>query len=419
MLLAGIGTAAIAWLGLYGFAWSDYETEVLPSVNALVHGHLQQFLSLAPSYGGSLLLRAPFALLPGLWGGGELAVYRSLAAPALLAAAWLGVWLTAQMRHQRQSRLARGVALALCVANPLTLRALEVGHPEELLGGVLCVAAVLLAFRDRPVLAGLALGAAVANKEWALLAVGPVLLALPCRRVLCLAVAGSLTALVLAPLTLIGSSTFLASTKGTATAASAIFQPWQIWWFFGQHGALVHGLFGTAKPGYRIGPGWVGTISHPLVLAIAFPLSYLLWLVRRQGPPGPLRHDPANSRRVCSQGDALLLLAVLLLGRCLLDSWDTEYYMLPFILALLAWESLEQRRAPVLALASTTLAWVSFQWLALHASPDLQSVLFLAWTLPLGVLLGLALYASGWVGSVGLRLRTARAAPSPTAITSP
>ncbi len=86
------------WLGLYGFAWSDYETEVRPAYDALTHGHVLEFLRLAPAYGGSLVERAPFALLPGLWGGGALAVYRMVALPCLVAAAVLGVWLVAQMR---------------------------------------------------------------------------------------------------------------------------------------------------------------------------------------------------------------------------------------------------------------------------------------------------------------------------------
>ena len=98
-----------------------------------------------PAYGGSLIERAPFALLPGLWGGGALEVYRAVAAPCLLATALLGVWLLARMRSAGGPRLARAVALAVCVANPITLRALELGHPEELLGACLCVAAVLLA----------------------------------------------------------------------------------------------------------------------------------------------------------------------------------------------------------------------------------------------------------------------------------
>src|SRR5205085_4236167 len=135
------------------------------------------------AYAGSLVERAPFALLPGLWHGGDLAIYRMLALPCLLASAVLGVWLLARMRAEGRSRLARGVVLGLCVANPIMLRALELGHPEELLGACLVVASVLLAgsagARPRPLLAGAALGLAVANKDWALLAAGPVLLALP------------------------------------------------------------------------------------------------------------------------------------------------------------------------------------------------------------------------------------------------
>ncbi|HTB49931.1 MAG TPA: glycosyltransferase 87 family protein, partial [Solirubrobacteraceae bacterium] len=202
--LAGTASAVVAWLGLYGFAWNDYETEARPAFDALAAGHVLEFLRLAPVYGGSLLERAPFALLPSLWGGGELAVYRMVALPCLLAAAALGVWLVARMRAEGRSRLCRAVVLGLCVASPLTLQALEIGHPEELLGACMCVAAVLLANRNRMVPAALILGLAIANKEWALLAIGPVLLALPAkRRLLCLSIAGAVAAAVLAPLVLV------------------------------------------------------------------------------------------------------------------------------------------------------------------------------------------------------------------------
>src|ERR1700694_2076731 len=174
--VAVAGSAVLGWLGLYGYAWNDYDNGARTAVTALVNGHVTEFLQLAPAYGGSLIERAPFALIPGLWGGGELAVYRMIAVPCLLAGAVLGVWLVARMRTEGRSTLARGVTLGLCVANPITLSALELGHPEELLGGTLCVAAVLLAARPstghwRALLAGALLGVAIANKEWAVLAV--------------------------------------------------------------------------------------------------------------------------------------------------------------------------------------------------------------------------------------------------------
>jgi hypothetical protein len=81
---------------------------------------------------------------------------------------------------------------------------------------------------------------------------------------------------------------------------------------------------------------------------------------------------------------ALLALALAMLLRCVLDTWDTEYYLLPFVMALLAWEvSAPVARLPALALSSSVLAWLSFQWLPQHVSPDLQAAVFLAWSLPL------------------------------------
>jgi hypothetical protein len=383
--VAGAATATMAWLGLYGFAWNDYETEARPAFDALVHGHAVEFLRLAPAYGGSFVERAPFALLPGLWGGGDLAVYRMVALPCLLAAAMLGVWLVARMRSEGRPALTRAVVLGLCVANPLTLQAFEIGHPEELLGACMCVVAVLLASRDRPLLAAILLGLAIANKEWALLAVGPVLLALPSRRLLCLAVAGAVTLAVLAPLALVSSGGFLAGTRGVATPSASIFQPWQIWWFLGHHGALVHGLYGSAKVGYRIAPGWVGRVSHPLILLAGAIVTATLWLSahKRRAAGGAL----------VSERNALLALALLLLFRCILDTWDTDYYPLPFIFALLLWEvSGPAERPPLLTLSSTVLVWLTFQWSPTHISADAQAGLFLAWSVPLATLLALALY---------------------------
>ena len=41
-------------------------------------------------------MRAPFAMLPDLWGGGELAVFRAAAVPCLVAGVALGLVLVAQ-----------------------------------------------------------------------------------------------------------------------------------------------------------------------------------------------------------------------------------------------------------------------------------------------------------------------------------
>ncbi|MCW3024583.1 MAG: hypothetical protein JWM29_15, partial [Solirubrobacterales bacterium] len=94
--------------------------------------------------------------------------------------------------------------------------------------------------------------------------------------------------------------------------------------------------------------------------------------------------------------DALLALALLLMVRCLLDTWDVVYYPLPFILALLAWEVRGPlRRPPLLALASSALVWVNLHWMTEHTSPDAQAAFFLVWSLPLAAWLGLRLFAPG------------------------
>lgn len=380
-LAAAGAVAAMSWLTLYGFAWNDYETEALPAVQALIQGHFGQFAALAPAYGGSLLLRAPFALLPGLWGGGSLDVYIALSVPCLIAAAILGLFLQAQMRDDGDRLLARGLVLGLCVVNPITLRAFELGHPEELLGACMCVAAVLLAGADRPLWSALLLGLAIANKEWALLAVGPALLVLPRRHVLWLLLTAAAAAALLGPIALL-SPTFVATTSSTASAPSAIFQPWQVFWFLGAHAGTVHGLFGEVKLGYRTPPTWVGTVSHPLILLCAALLPFAIWLRRERAP-----------LRVA---DSLLLLAIVMLLRCLLDTWDNVYYTLPFLISLTAWDAIRSgpgaRRPAAIALISTLLAWASFQWLPEVASADMQAALFILWTVPLAAALWLRLW---------------------------
>jgi hypothetical protein len=383
-LAALLGCTLLAWLGLKGFAWSDYEAEVRPAFDALTHGHLSEFLRLAPAYGGSLVERAPFALVPGLLGGGALAVYRAVALPCLLAAALLGVCLVAQMRKEGHPRFARALALAVCVINPLTLRALELGHPEELLGACLCIGAVLLAVNERPLWAGLLLGLAIANKEWALLAAGPVLLALPARgRLACCVTTVGVTGLVLAPLVLVGGGGFSATVKASATPAAGIFHPWQLWWFLGHHVADHPGASGAVAHGYRVGPAWTSTVSHPLILLVGLALSFAVWLRKRLDLARAHTASASRSVRLDAR-TALLTFALAMLLRCLLDTWDNAYYMLPFVLALLAWEARGSiARPPALAAAASVLGYVTMEWSSSHASPDVQAALFLAWTLPL------------------------------------
>ena len=391
------GILIVGWLGLTDWVWTDYDNEARPAFDALLGGHVLRFLQLAPSYGGSLVLRAPFVLVPKLWGGGELAVYRAAAAPCLLASAVLGVWLVSRMRATGSGWIARGTVLMLCVANPMTLSTLESGHPEELLGGVLCIAAVLTAMRGRAVWAGILLGFAVANQEWGLVAVGPVLLALPRARLRALVSAGAATAVVLAPLILAGN--FLGNLQGAANPGAVIFTPWQLWWFVGPHRHVIP----AGQPwNTRYDPAWLSQLAHPLIIVLAAVLTLLCAWLRQRGADRP-------------RNEALLLLALVLLLRCALDPWDNWYYPLPYLLALVSWEALSVRRPPVAALVASFGGWFVFQWAVPGRgySPDAQALLFLAWTLPALAGMGLGLCAP----RVAERLRRlstrTRALPSP------
>ena len=375
LLFATAGVWAMSFVALYGFGWNDYSVEVAPAYGALTSGHVWTFLQLAPAYGGSLELRAPFALLPGVWGAGPVAVYQSVSIACLIVAALFAVWLVGRMRALGHDRLARATTMGLCVANPVTYYALQLGHAEELLGAVLCVAAVLAARDGRAGWSGVLLG-----------------LALVC--------AGAIAAAFYVPLllpSLIGSSVAGGGSGSTSavaqTGSGTIFQPWQLWWFLGSHGHTVVGSFGVVKPGYRIPPGWIGSIPHLLIVALALPASALAW---RRG------------RR-----DALLLLAFLFALRFALDTWDTVYYPLPFILALLAWEIEHRRRPPVLALIASATVWLVFIVAPEHVGADAQAALFAVLAVPTLAALATALYAParGWTLGRAHALPALRSAP--------
>jgi hypothetical protein len=398
LAFAGVAAWAAGYVSLFGFGWNDYGTEALPAYNALTGGHLWQFLKLSPAYGGSLEMRAPFAFLPSLWNGGPNAVYAAVAVPGLIAVGLLAVWIVARMRAIGQTRLARATTLTLCVFNPVTLYALQDGHSEELLGAVLVIAAVLCAQRCHALRAGLLLGLAVANKEWALLAVAPVLLALPARRLVCLAAATAVAAIFYIPLMLplLAGHGSLSQVGAVAAAqGGAIFQPWQLWWFLGSHGHVVSDSFGVVKVGYRMAPGWLSSVSHPLIVAVSVPLTLL---AARRG------------RR-----DAMLLLCLLLALRCALDTWDTVYYPLPFVLSLLAWESLSCRRPPVLSIAASLAVWLLFIEAPGRLSPDQMAAIFAVLALSTLAALGAAVYRRPSPHPRVLTSRLARRSSAPSA----
>jgi hypothetical protein len=374
-LVAVSVAVACGWAELVDYLWTDYEWANEPPLRAVVHGHLGAFFQTAPIEGPSLLLCAPFALSAWLWGGSSHAVYRMVAVPGLLAGVILGVvlWSLRERAHP-EARWSLLVVL-LAAGNPITLRALEIGHPEELLGAALCVGAVLAALWQRPWLAAVLLGLALGNKAWAVLAIGPVLLALDRRRWTVLALACGIAALFVAPFLLLGQSSRTAVLSAGGT--DAVFQPWQLWWPLGEHGHVVHGFMNMVKEDYRSAPTWIAPVTHPLIAILVVPAS-LLWC-RRHG-------------RGAASADVLLLLALLFLARCVLDVANNAYYHLPFLMAVLAWEALERERPPVLSLAAAGLVWLVVVKLPMTISPDAQCAAYLTMAVPAMAVLAYASY---------------------------
>jgi hypothetical protein len=390
-LLAIAIAVAYGWVELTGYLWTDYELANELPFRALVHGHLATFFHSAPIEGPSLLLRAPFALGAWLWGGSDMAIYRMTSVPGLLAGAILAVVLW-ELRHRLYPHARWGLLVVVLVAgNPLMLHALDIGHPEEMFGAALCVGAVLAALYKRPWLAAVLLGLALGNKAWAVLAIGPVLLALDRRRWSVLLVACGIGAALVAPFLLFGYSSRGAVLSAGDTAG--VFQPWQIWWPLGDHGHVIHGFF-SDKPGYRAAPAWIASVTHPLIAALVVPGS-LLW-ARRHGTKA-------------ASPDVFLLMAFLFLARCVLDAANNGYYHLPFLMALAAWETLRRERPPILTAVASGVVWLTVGVTRDWVTPDVQCAIYLAWTLPVLAVLAYATFRRPYATK-----RSARTATSAT-----
>jgi hypothetical protein len=341
-----------------------------PAINALAAGHTSQFFALQPVMGSfSLVLRAPFAALVS----GDLWRYRVGALVLLLIVAGIAWWIARVLAERGKSRTMQLTVAALFVASPLSFQAMRWGHPEEVLAAALCVAAVILAERRRGTLAGVTLGLAIATKQWALLAVIPVLIvAAGTRRRLLLGAIG--TALVLTlPMALGDMHRFLNISTSYSGASGKFLTPSNIWWPFGvRTQVFVNGVSATQ---WQL-PATLKGLAHPLVLIVVLGLCATYW---RAG----LRRDAVG---------ALSLLALIFLLRCMLDTLTYGYHHLPLLLALAAAEGLGRRRLPWVALAIAGVTLLMNSVVAPSASNDMLHQVYLAWTLPLLIYLVMTVF---------------------------
>ena len=349
-----------------------------PSIEALARGDLGAFFAQQPMMGPfSLVLRAPFVALADPLGGKLLMEYRLGVFPCVLALGLLGLGLARLIPGQDQWPV-RLLVFGLVIAGPPTFKSLYWGHPEELLATALAVGAVLVAPK-RAGLAALMLGAALATKQWALLAVIPVLVAAaPERRLRTAVMAGAVALVLVAPMAIGDFGRFVDQNRAAGHAGPGVTAS-SLWWMFGD---VVHTeTLPTGKEihNYAI-PAFITEKAELLTLLVTFGLSLLFW--RRRASYGP--------------ADALTLLALVMLLRCILDPMTVSYHHAPFYVALAASEVLRTRRLPVLTIVAAGVLLGTAQ---LATTPDLLNALYLAWSIPLAGFLGVSLFARSLLGS--------------------
>ena len=354
------------------------------SIQALSEGDLNGFFDHQPSMGSvSLLLRTPAAMVANATGGNDLSVYRAGLFVCVLAAGLLGVFLAVSMMRAGRPWTVWALLAAAVVVNPLTKQVAFWGHPEELLGVVLVVAAVIAAGRRHPLAAGLLFGAALATKQWAALAAIPLLIAAPAGTRVRVALTAVLLAAVLTVPMLVGNpdrfhaAQALVSTKISYTNTVT---PSNLWFPLasGTYGAGTDAFGRKTKVLQYSMPNAVGRTLHLGVAAVALVLSLLY--ARR-----------ARSRDGFEPDDVLQLVALLFLLRCMLDPTSISYHHMPFLIALISFEAL-RRRVPVMSAVAIGALLLMNEVVVPAREPMLTWAFYVAWTLPLAGFMALSLY---------------------------
>lgn len=317
VVIFGIGIAAFVLYFLMfaiGFkGGNDFYKEAWPPYRLLFHGHVLGFIRSGPAYTGSLVLRAPFAAVAALFGAGRLASYIATALPCVFAPAVLAAWLVPYRRKSHETLRAgqprRVWPLDLFMLTPAAIICINEGHPEDILGAALCVAAVLLAQRGSARAAGIMLGIALINKSWAIIAVPLVIALMPAdRRRAGFGTAVVVAAVVMIPVEVIRMTGSNGGGTGLGGGVGGIFLIPQLLWFFGRN-------------------SWVAREGHFILIAVGWMVTVAWWWSRVHG-----------SRERPGAADALMILALVFFLRAVLDPWDNGYYFVPFMMAIMTYE---------------------------------------------------------------------------------
>ncbi|MFL5819309.1 MAG: glycosyltransferase 87 family protein [Solirubrobacteraceae bacterium] len=362
-----------------GFAVTDNPA---PATNALADGRLHDFFALHPYMGSfSLLLRAPFVTAARWLGADDLTVYRLGSVVCVVALALLAMWVARLMARRGQPLIVRLAVVVVLVLNPLTLNAIWLGHPEEPLAAALCLGAALAA-RDRRIwAAGILLGLALATKQWAIVAVLPVLLAAPERRWRLGVTAAVVAASLALPLAFADPERFITiAREASQTLRSPATSLWAPLAASRREVSFEGGLVSIITT-YSLPPS-LGWLPRPLIVLTTAVLAFVYR--RRRG------------------GDAdgvVGLLALCFLVRGMLDPISPAYYYVPFLTALAAWEGLRRRGLPLLTLLCAGALWFLFDVARadnfLSRERIVVIALYLLWALPVTAVIAGRVYRLG------------------------
>ena len=341
-----ISLAVLADIALSTRAMGDYMPggptlgdNAAPGLAALVHGNLAAYAAHQPAIGlTSMLLRVPVAEAARVFGGGALITYQLGALACLVPLAGFAAWLTAGKPTLGQSRVPRVVAALVLVLSPVLRDTLSIGHPEDVLTAVLVTASVIAASRDRAGWAAVMLGLAVACKPWGLIAVAPVLIALPGRRVFAAVLAGAIALVLAGAAPLADPAAFARALHGEGN--TNLVNPLSVWWPFSSSFHLPTGQLADAR---MLPLGLSRAQSSLLALMLVAPLVI------------------AGCARGVRRGellDPLALLTLFALLRCACDSTHLSYYYFALLVPLATWEAVSLGRLPWMAVTVTVAVYL-------------------------------------------------------------
>jgi hypothetical protein len=207
----------------------------------------------------------------------------------------------------------------------------------------------------------------VVAKQWAVLAILPAALAAPRGGWRIAAVGAAATVGLVGVQTQLGGGS-----HGAITSTGLLFHPHQLFWPFGIPATPE---FIAAGHGTRMGPEWIAPLTRPLIVGCGIALAVAWWL---------------RSGAERNRDDALGVLALALLLRCMLDPWNLVYYHLPLAVCLAAWEGRRGRDLPVLSVVVNAACWLTFMTYDARTGYG-PYVAYLAWTVPLAIGLAVAL----------------------------